>query len=97
MNTEMMDNHKQHDEHLMTVMENMILTLGVESTFAHSNTVRVLGDGVKDALQTLVGQVPVLDMKVYTVNPKNLKEDTGVEMNVVYFTSHLLEQCERMK
>ena len=91
-----MKNHELHDTHLMGVMNDMINTLNVDETVAHSNTIKVVGNGLQDALQTLVEQVPVLNMKVYQVAQHNVR-GTDKEVHVVYFTSHLLEHHNRMK
>ena len=86
--------HQLQDEHLMGVMENMVQTLGVRTT-SHSNTIKVVGDGVGDVLQALVEQVPVLDMKVYKVGPQN--SGVPVDVHVIHFTSNLLEHGHRMR
>lgn len=90
-----MDNHEMHDAHLMNVMSNMINSLGVQDTFSHSNTIRVTGDGLGDVLNVLVGQVPVLNMKVYKVAPRNI-HDTDQDVHIMYFSSILLDHHDRM-
>lgn len=84
---------KDHDNHLMMVIENMINDV---HTISHSNTITVIGNGMESTLKEIINQVPVLDMRVYKVDSKNLKDD-DVEVHVIYFTSNLLQNGRIIK
>lgn len=91
-----LSNHKIQDNHLMNTIGGIVTGLtGVQSTILHSNTIKVIGNGLGDALQTIVDQIPVLDMKVYKVNPKNVKH-TDLDVHIIYFTPNLLDANRRM-
>lgn len=95
--TEMsIDNFTKQDNHLMTVMDNMIKNLTGANTFPHSNTIRVTGNGLREILPVIVGQVPVLKMRVYRVNPKNLRENKDVDVHMVMFGFSRLEHDARL-
>ena len=86
----------EQDNHLMMVIDNMIKDLTGADTFPHSNTIRVAADGISEVLQATIEQVPVLNMHMYKVNPKNMRENPCVDVHIVLFGFHRSEHAKRL-
>ena len=89
----------KHDEALLKTMVGMIETHPQANiTMASYNMINVEGNGLKDFLQGLVNQVPVLDMKMYKVKQTNTKKrqgkhkvvETNKDIHSIYFTFYNL-------
>lgn len=91
------------DKHLLSVIDNVLNNMGIKKTVAEYYTIKVTGDGLEKILETVVGQFPILDMKMYkvkktsAVQTKYKRSEQNVDVHIIYHTPIGVDRYKRMR